>query len=102
LSDPQDMLSEDDEWMEDEDLEDGEVNLFANIPWINENIGSMLEAQLTRPTDPDQCRQCLKRMPEVKPIPERFCSPKCREEWENLLKLRIAQGKHDLRVRGYD
>ena len=96
------MFSEEDEWNEEENLGEGEVNLFANMPWINENIGSMLEAQLTRPTALDQCRQCMKRMDQEKPVEERFCSPECRHEWEQLRDLRIAQGKHDLRVRGFD
>ena len=89
---------------EDEDLEEGEVNLFPSMPWINENIGSVMERELTKYKEPNQCRRCGKideslRYREIK---DRFCSNACKSEWHNLLDTRIAQGKHDLRTRGYD
>lgn len=103
MSDPADMFSDKDEWEEDEDLE-GEINLFKNMPWINTNIGSMLEAQLLRYREPNQCRQCGKigESLRTKETPERFCSDECNKQWHKLMELRIAQGKHDLRTRGYD
>ena len=108
MSDPADFINEDD-FEEDEDLELGEVNLFGNIPWINEGIGSMLEAQLLRYNDPHQCRQCGKFDRNIENTGEhengdlkRFCSEKCRDEWMAIFELRLAQGKHDLRTRGFD
>lgn len=94
----------DDEFEDEEDLEEGEVNLFSSMPWINQNIGSMMEHQLTRYKDKDQCRWCGKKDKslESKDVSERFCSEKCSEEWHSLMETRIAQGRRDLRVRGYD
>jgi len=96
------FVDEEDYEDDEEDLEEGEVNLFASMPWINQIIGSVMEAQLHRYREPNQCRQCGVIMPEEKPAPERFCSAECRKEWHALLDLRIAQGKHDLRTRGFD
>jgi len=87
---------------DEEDLEEGEVNLFASMPWINPFIGSMMEAQLLKYKEPNQCRWCGKIMEQEKPAPERFCSDLCMKQWHELMELRIAQGKHDLRTRGFD
>lgn len=87
-----------------DDVQEGEVNLFGNMPWINDNIGSMMDAQLLRFKEPNQCRQCGK-IDEVlgaKKVEERFCSDKCSAEWHSLLDTRVKQGLHDLRTRGYD
>jgi hypothetical protein len=88
----------------EEDIEEGEIDLFSGIPFINENIGSMMEAQLLKYGEEGQCRQCGKFFDKLKgvPIEERYCSPECREQWERLMEIRIMQGKHDLRTRGYD
>ena len=61
------------------DIEEGEVCLFPNMPWIHESIGSMMERELI-----DSKRK----------IP--------REEWQKNFELRMAIGKHDLRRRGFD
>ena len=89
---------------DDEDIEEGEVNLFSNMPWINENIGSMMDAQLLRFKEPNQCRQCGKvdEALRSKKVEERFCSETCSKEWHALLDTRVKQGLHDLRTRGYD
>ena len=104
MSDPYDSLSEQDDWIEDEDLEDGEINLFSNIPYLNDSIGSMLEAQLLRYREQNQCRQCGKVDEGLreKKVEERFCSEDCSKQWLQVMEVRIAQGKHDLRVRGFD
>jgi hypothetical protein len=89
---------------EEEALEEGEINLFANMPWINQNIGSMMEAQLVKYKEPNQCRSCGKHDESLrgKEAKDRFCSDQCRSDWNRLLEVRIAQGKHDLRTRGFD
>jgi len=89
---------------EEDDLEEDEINLFSSMPWINDNIGSMMEYQLTKYREPNQCRQCGKFDESIrtKEVTEKFCSDGCKKEWHNLLDIRIAQGKHDLRVRGFD
>ena len=93
-----------DERQDAEDILEGEVNLFASMPWINENVGSMMDAQLLRFKEPNQCRQCGKidEALRAKKVEERFCSEKCSKEWHALLDTRVAQGLHDLRTRGYD
>lgn len=87
-----------------DDVEEGEVNLFGNMPWINENIGSIMDAQLLRFKEPNQCRQCGKvdEALREKKVEERFCSEACSKEWHSLLDTRVKQGLHDLRTRGYD
>lgn len=63
-------------------------------------LGSMLEAQLLR-YGKGKCRQCGKVMEEKFPQ-DRFCSEKCKKEWEQLCQLRIEIGKRDLETRGFD
>jgi hypothetical protein len=99
------LYEEEREYYEDDDyLEEGELNLFPSMPWINQNVGSTMEAQLLRYGDDGQCRQCGKFFEKLKgaSIENRFCSEACSNEWHHLMEARIAQGKHDLRVRGYD
>jgi hypothetical protein len=88
----------------EDDVEEGEINLFSSMPWINNNIGSIMEYQLTKYKEPNQCRQCGKFDESIrsKEVPEKFCGDECRKKWHDLLEVRIAQGKHDLRVRGFD
>lgn len=102
LYDPTDELPEYDE--DEEELEEGEVNLFASMPWINDRVGSLMDAQLLQYREPNQCRNCGKIDESLrqKKVEERFCAEKCKQEWTRLLDTRIAQGKHDLRTRGYD
>lgn len=93
-----------DEFDLENDVQDGEVNLFPNMPWINQNVGSMMDAQLLRFKEPNQCRQCGKidEGLRAKKVEERFCSEKCSKEWHELLDTRVKQGLHDLRTRGFD
>jgi hypothetical protein len=86
------------------DIQEGEVNMFGNMPWINENIGSMMEAALTQYREPNQCRSCGKidESLRTKKVEERFCSDKCSQSWHALLDTRVKQGLHDLRTRGFD
>lgn len=69
-----------------------------------EDIGNMMENQLTRYKDKDQCRWCGKRdkVLEDKNVAERFCCEECFKIWYDLLELRISQGKHVLRVRAFN
>mgnify|MGYP001617759189 CR=1 FL=1 len=61
------------------DIEEGEVCLFPNMPWIHEFIGSKMEREL---------------IDNKGKIPQ--------EEWQKNFELRIAISKHDLRRRGFD
>ena len=74
------------------------------MPWIHDFIGSQLEHQLTG-TPPGFCRnpECQKPLglEEIKPEVS-WCSPECRKKWEQMRNMRLAVGKHDLRIRGFD
>jgi hypothetical protein len=100
LSDP----LEEDEYDSDDWEEEDDEGFFSNIPWIGENFGSLLEAQLCRYREPNQCRQCGKfdEALREKKVEERFCSDECQKEWKAVMDVRIQQGLHDLRTRGYD
>jgi hypothetical protein len=81
-------------------VEEGEICLYPNMPWLHETIGSQMERQLTQYKD-GQCRWCGKPC-LVKDIARRFCNDKCSDEWVKLRDLRLQVGKHDLRRRGFD
>jgi len=60
-------------------IEEGEICLFPNLPWIHDIIGSQLE---------HECLQQKGKIPEA--------------DWKKKWETRIAVGKHDLRRRGFD
>lgn len=78
-------------------VEDGEICLFPNIDYLHESVGSTMERQLTQYKD-GHCRFCGGLIT----IKERFCSDKCKKEYDDLFELRLKVGKHDLRRRGFD
>jgi hypothetical protein len=102
----EEMERADEEWAEENGDEDDffEDEEQDDVLFDSGLMGSQLEAQLLQFKEPNQCRQCGKIDESLrqKKIEERFCSEECRKKWRALAEIRIAVGKQDLEVRGYD
>lgn len=88
----------------DDSIEEGEMCVFPDVPWLHDSVGSMLEARLFGKVAPGECRLCRKKgsvAADVEPE-KQFCSRKCEQKWDELLEVRTRIGLHDLRRRGYD
>ena len=77
--------------------------VLSSPEWLDQNLGSVLEAWATRDVAADQCRFCNETLDAPTDDPtERFCSASCSEHFETVMGARIALGKRDLDQRGYD
>lgn len=76
--------------------------LLTSPEWLDQQVGSIMEAWLTRETNPNQCRFCNNSLDWEADPAERFCDNDCEEAFEAVQEARVAIGERDLRQRGYD
>lgn len=67
---------------------------------LDQQIGSLLEAWLTRETGA-HCRFCNEWVGDLPPA-ELFCNEECKENWQTVQDARRAIGQRDMEQRGYD
>lgn len=68
---------------------------------IDQQIGSLLERWATRDTE-EYCRFCaVEHVGDVEPD-AKYCSEQCERRFQRIMEARIALGKRDLSLRGYD
>lgn len=79
--------------------------MTRNTPyWNNDNdqmIGSVLESWVNRDTG-EYCRFCADVHVGDVESNEKFCSDECRERFDQVFDARLAIGKRDIDLRGYD
>lgn len=67
---------------------------------LDQQIGSLLEAWLTR--DTDGCRFCNAPLSGDPAPNDQFCTSDCREKFDDIMEARTHLGSRDLEQRGYD
>jgi len=68
---------------------------------LDQLIGSLLENWLTRDTG-NRCRFCNLELGDPREPGDRFCSARCKEDFNKVFEARLAIGKRDLDQRGFD
>jgi hypothetical protein len=77
--------------------------IIASPNWLDQHLGSILEAWTTRDVDGDRCRFCTDHLEApVEDSSDQFCNEECAAAFETVMDARIALGHRDLEQRGYD
>lgn len=75
----------------------------AGSDWIDLNIGSLMEAWLTRDTPGcDYCNEPVFEGETLRWEGLKFCDEGCRVDYETVREARSVIGERDLRQRGFD
>jgi hypothetical protein len=75
----------------------------AGSDWIDVQIGSLLEAWLTRDTPGcDYCNETLDEDEVLRDGGLTFCDSGCRSDYQTVREARLVIGERDLRQRGFD